>query len=449
MPEDLKTSVLPVAYSKGVRIVGQTDLGKRGTNLQMAWVDDCAYVSSSVAIPGFPLDDARAKDPTYGGVAVIDVRDPTTPRQVGTLKDKASILAVETMHAVSAPGRKVLAAGAYEANVEDRKPWLDIYDVSACRTPKLMSEFVWPETVHEVTVSPNGKRVYGTVIHPFDGTGGILVLDISDMAHPRYLGKFGATRADGTSYEFATHEISISPDEKRIYAGVIASRGGDLNRAMTSKGPSAEGLGPDAGGIYIIDNSDIAGGRPNPKMRLIGTVERGGWHSAVQARIGGKPYLVGAGEIGACPGAWPRISSIADEKNPRIVGEFRLAMNVQANCPPREGLEAATRGIVGRPGTAASHFNDVDDANDTRLGLFEFSYGGLRIADLRDPTRPVEVAYFKPGDPCVSHVRYVRTTGQIWFACMVSGFHVIELKPEVRASLGLPRVAVAGLTRHR
>ena len=447
LPQDLKTPVLPVPYSKGVRIVGQTSLGNRGTNLQMAWVDDCAYVSSSVAIPGLPVEEARAKDPAFGGVAVIDVRDPTKPQQVATLRDKASILAVETMHAVSAPGRKVLAAGAYEANVADKKPWLDIYDVSSCRKPKLMSEFVWPETVHEVTVSPNGKRVYGTVIHPFAGTGGILVLDISDMAHPRYLGKFGVSRPDGTAYEFATHEISISPDEKRIYAGVIASRGGDLNRTLTKKGPSAEGLGPEAGGIYILDNSDIAAGRPDPKMRLIGTVEHGGWHSVVQARIGGRPYLVGAGEIGGCPGAWPRISTIADETKPRIVGEFRLAMNRPENCPARAGIEAATNGIVGQPGTASSHFNDVDDAIDTRLGLFQFSYGGLRIADLRDPAKPTEVAYFKPGDPCISHVRYVRATGHIWFACMLSGFHVIALKDDVRATLGLPRVTATGSKR--
>jgi hypothetical protein len=63
-------------------------------------------------------------------------------------------------------------------------------------------------------------------------------------------------------------------------------------------------------------------------------------------------------------------------------------------------------------------------------------YAGLRIADLRDPTNPVEVAYFKPGDACMSHVRYQPDTGRIWFACMDSGLWIIELKPELRASLG-------------
>jgi hypothetical protein len=82
------------------------------------------------------------------------------------------------------------------------------------------------------------------------------------------------------------------------------------------------------------------------------------------------------------------------------------------------------------------HFQDVDSAENTRLGLFTFMYAGLRVADLRDPRNPVEAAYFKPGDACMSHVRYTR--GQIWVACNASGFWVLALKPEVRAALHMP-----------
>jgi hypothetical protein len=265
-------------------------------------------------------------------------------------------------------------------------------------------------------------------------------MDISDMAHPRFVGKFAATRADGTSFEFAPHEVSISPDERRIYAGVIASKGNDLNKDIKTMPPNRDGLGPEAGGIYIFDNSDLAEGKPDPKMRLLGTSQHGGWHSVVRARIGGVPYLVGAGELEASPGSWPRISNIADETKPRVVGQFRLQMNMKENCPAPGPIAKATGGINGDPGTAASHFNDVDSATDTRLGLFPFLYAGLRIVDLRNPANPVEVAYFKPGDSCMSHVRYVPQTGHIWFACTESGFHVIKLTPELRQSLGLPPI---------
>ncbi len=441
MPDDLKAPVLPQPYSKGVRIVGHAQLGEHRNNLIMAWSGACAYVANEV---GNPIAGERKPSevlPT-SGVAVIDVRNPTAPKVVRYLKDRGALEAAETMHAVTTRRRAVLAASTY-GFVPGGAPgakavsdgWLDIYDVSDCTHPRLTAEVKWPEPAHTITVSPNGRRVYGTIINPFTGNGGIQVMDISDLTKPRFIGRFEVTAPDGRSYEFAPHEISISPDERRIYAGVIASKGGDLNRDFKSGPISAERLGPEAGGIYILDNSDIVQGRPNPKLRLIGTAAHGGWHSAVQARIGGVPYLVGAGELLACPGSWPRISNIADETRPQVVGQFRLAMNIKENCPPPDAQETATGGILGRKGTAASHFNDVDSASDTRLGLFPFMYAGLRIVDLRDPTQPREVAYFKPGDPCMSHVRYVPRTGQIWFACVASGFWVIELQPQVRDAI--------------
>jgi len=445
LPEDLKLGVLPVPYSKGVRVLGQTDIGGRDSNVQMTWVDTCAYVSSMTN--NNLLDMKKPDNAQAAGVAVIDVSDPRAPKQVGLLRDKGSLYATETMHAVSAPGRKVLAAGAYGGGQPGSKPedaaWLNIYDVSDCTHPKMVAEYRWPENVHTLTISPNGKRIYGTHLDPFTGAGGVHVLDISDMAHPQYLGRFGATRADGSTYDFAPHEVSISPDEKRIYAGVIGSKGGDLNRTLTAKGPSAEGLGPEAGGVYIFDNSDLALGRPNPKLRLIGTAEHGGWHSVMRAKFKGVPGLVAAGEIGACPGAWPKIINIADETRPWIEGEFKLAMNRKENCGPPGPMAAATRGIIGDPGTASAHFNDVDSPDETRLGLFNFMWAGLRIADLRDPKHPVEIAYFKPGDACTGHVRYLPKTGAIWLTC-VNNFYVLELTPRLRSTLGLPRVDASG-----
>jgi hypothetical protein len=123
--------------------------------------------------------------------------------------------------------------------------------------------------------------------------------------------------------------------------------------------------------------------------------------------------------------------------HPYIEGEFKLQMNRKENCPPPTQLETATRGIVGSPGTVSTHFNDIDRATDTRLGLFPFMWAGFRIGDLRDPARLVEVGYFKPGDACMSHVHCDTKTAQIWFACTCSGLYVIELASKLRASLNL------------
>jgi len=442
--------VLPKPYSKGVNVVGHNPLDGRKGNLIMAWSRHCAYVADGISMAA---DGSLANTPfgPTSGVADIDATNPRAPKVIRYLHDKGARAATETMHAVTIPGRAVLAASVY-AGVSGMGPakegWLDIYDISKCANPELMAEVKWPEAVHTLTVSPNGKRVYGTVINPFTGDGGIQVIDISDMAHPRFIGKFAATRPDGSSFPFAAHEVTISPDEKRIYAGVIASKGGDLNKGIKLMPPNAEGLGPDAGGIYVLDNSDLAEGKPDPKMRLIGTSLHGGWHSPVRAQFNGVPMLVSAGELGACPGAWPRITTLADETSPRVIGELRLAMNKPENCPERTAMEKATGGVVGRAGIAASHFNDVDSPTNTRLGLFTMMYAGLRIADLRDPTNPKEIAYFKPGDACMSHVRYVRETGQIWFACNDSGFYVIEVKPELRKTLRLELGRDGHVTKH-
>lgn len=437
--------VLATPYSRGVDLIGHSAIDGRKGNLIMAWSGNCAYVADGISIDA----NGSLAPTTFGptsGVAVINVQDPANPRVVRYLQDKGALHATETLHAATTRTRAILAASTYGGVSGMGGPdegWLSIYDVSDCADPTLLSEMKWPEPVHTVTVSPSGRYVYGPLLNPFLGTGGIAVMDIADPAKPRFVGKFEATRPDGSSFEFSPHELVFSPDERRIYVGVVNSQGGDLNHHFTKTKPgipSAESVGEDAGGIYILDNSDFARGRANPRLRLIGTVQHGGWHSPVRARIGGKPYLVNAGELGACPGAWPKISSIKDERNPEIVGEFRLEMNRPENCPPRTGIEQATGGLVGRSGVASTHFQDVDDAANTRLGLFSFMFAGLRIVDLRKPREPREVAYFKPGDPCMSHVRYVPKSGQIWFACSASGFYVIEIKPELRKSLGLPRV---------
>lgn len=435
LASDNPGSVLANPYRKNVGVVGHSDVWQRDSNIQMTWVGDCAYIASSS--PNFLGWGVTAKPETFG-VAVIDVSDPTNPQAVKVLRDKGSLASLEGMDAADTPDRKVLVASTYEqgSKKEDER-WLSLYDASDCANPKLVFEWQWPEKIHAVTVAPNGKRVYATHIEPFKAKGGVHVLDIEDLSQPRYLGKFEVTRADGSSFEFAAHEISVSEDETRIYAGVLGSQGGDLNHGVKPFPPNVDYLGPDGGGVYILDNTDIAKGHVNPRMRMLGVAPHGGWHSVMPATIDGKPYLVGGGELGACPGAWPKIVDIGDELNPVMAGEFKLAMNHPENCPPPGPMAKASGGISPDPGTATLHFNDVNSATDTRLGLFQFMWAGLRIADLRDPANPVEVAYFKPGDACGGHVRYVEETGHIWMSCAKSGFFVLALDPELRQSMGL------------
>ena len=45
--EERETGQAWEPYHKGVRLVGHTDIWNRGANLNMAWVDGCAYVSTA------------------------------------------------------------------------------------------------------------------------------------------------------------------------------------------------------------------------------------------------------------------------------------------------------------------------------------------------------------------------------------------------------------------
>jgi hypothetical protein len=433
------SGVLPQPYSKGVRVVGHSPTG----GMQMGWIDRCAYIAGAVG-------------PAGHGIAVVDVRNPVAPRDVRMLTDPGASQATENFDArVTSSGRKIVIGGdrAVGGTTNNASSRLSIYDASDCENPKHMAEYVWPEGTHTVHISPDGMLVYGMTIEPMTGRGGIHVLDISDLAHPRYVGKFGITGPDGRSWEFAPHNMIVSPDGRRMYVGVIGSRGGDLNReSKLADGVFGyERFAPGAGGVYIIDSSDFAAGRANPKLRLIGTAEHSGWHDTSLANIKGVPYLVGTGEgIIPCPGAFPLITNIADEQHPRIVGAFRTDMNRPENCPAASAppkIAMTADGKVAYPTPAAraaamnqsskqsSHYSSVDSATNTRIGMFSMTGAGFRIADLRNPANPVEIAYFRPGPACSGFSRYVEKTGQIWMSCGAAGFYVLDLAPDVRAAL--------------
>ena len=431
--------VYPKPFFHGVRVVGHSPTG----GMQMGWIDHCAYLAGSDGLGG-------------KGIAVVDVSNPSAPRDVKVLTDPGASVATENFDArVTSSGRKIVIGGdrAVGGTTNDPPSRLSIYDASNCENPRHMAEYVWPEGLHTVHISPDGMRVYGTRIEPMTGAGGIDVLDISDMAHPRYIGKFGVTGADGRTWEFAPHNLIFSPDEKRLYAATIGSRGGDMNQEFTTPDGvfSYERYGPRAGGVYILDSSDFALGRADPHLRLVGTAAHAGWHDTSLANINGTPYLVGTGEgVIPCPGAFPMITNVADESHPRVVGEFRTDLNRPEHCappPPQPSMAKTASGLVDYPTAAAkatamgassrqsSHYSSVDSATKTRLGLFSMTGAGFRIADLRDPAHPLEVAYFRPGPGCSGFSRYVEDTGQIWMSCGKAGFYVLELTPEVRAAL--------------
>jgi hypothetical protein len=395
-------------YNCGVALVGHSDLGGSGGHANMAWAGDCAYVASSGQ-----------------GISVVDVSDPRNPTLVSTLHGNGSDFTLETIAATKVGDRAVLVAGRYGAIPIQVPSPMDIYDITDCAHPRLASSFTFPDNIHNLTFSPDATRVYATLP--------IQVLDITDIAKPTFLGKLDdQIPVPSFPGKYLSHEIVTSRDGNTLYLG---------------------GQTPNYSYFTIVDIT----GWPAREPRILSQVEGRG-HSIRLARIKGRTYalhseesIVGPTAKGCVPeemnpfagAAQPWLSDVTDPTNPNMrISQFRLAINEPANCATEiaDGVNASV------------HYHDVDDPSRTTFAMLSMWNAGLRIVDIRDPYHPKEVGYFNPGafytpgddvllDKAWGHVRYVASTGQIWFASQSGGFWVVELEPQVRKALGLPKRA--------
>lgn len=379
------------------------------------------------------------------GVRVVDMSNPRAPKSLHLLTDPGAIGASENMNVIDTADRHVLVTGKYSsALTNDRSP-MSIYDITDCTKPKLMSTYYWPGDVHVPTITPDGKKV--VVSLPY-GVAGVKVLDINNLAEPKFVGSFPLLLPRGR--QARCHDLQFNTDGTRLYCpGSVPTE----EQRESEPGPS------------IWDFSAVLSGNINvwPPIRFVGEadVKGQGDHDAPLAMINGKPYLVTGAELGCNVGKtdFPTIFDISDEKNPRKVGEFRLEVMEHCNTDPTfKTTQRVNYGL---------HYNSVVDNawGKIPLGMFSFQSAGVRIIDLRDPTKPREVAYYHPGAPagqvgapiappgsqtaravptdsCSSHNYFDDATGHIWFTCR-SGVFVAELTPAVKTHLGVPR-AVGG-----
>ena len=408
-------------YNCGLSVVGYDSLDGRGANANMAWAGDCAYVSGD-------------------GIAVLDVSDPANPQHVTTLQTPGAQDTLETLHAVETEDRSILVAGRYGLFFDfqelNQAP-VDVYDVSDCAAPELLTTITVPQSVHNLTLSADGRTMWTTLP--------VQAYDLTDPANPVYLGNLeNDLRAVGLQHAEYAHEVWPSADGTKIYIG-------------------GQVVGDEA--FHVIDVEHW----PEEPPVVLGTTTGPG-HSIRTATIDGVPYVLRSEESVVnltANGCFPEaltpaggvaqafLTDISDLSNLRDAGTLGLEINRSANC----------RRQLGTGVNASSHYHDVDDADDTTFAMVSMWNAGLRVFDIRDPHEPVEVAYFNPGkfpspltnasptpldkpldlsssrtnlDQAWGHVRYVPETGHIWVATRIGGFFVLELAPQVRAAMDLP-----------
>jgi len=446
-------------YNCGLELLGHTQLLKSADgdtrpagNANMAWAGHCAYVAGSAGVNVAP--QGKPSPPPNAGIAVISVTDGGTPTFLSTLRNPGSLATAETLNAVTTPqGRSILVAGQYGNDiVSDPKP-MDVYDVTDCEHPQFLTTYFWPENIHNLTITQDGKYVFATLP--------LQAVDISGLwATPptpvKYLGDIekvmdGPPMATGpvadlddnapaavrsrTHPQDSSHEAWPSPDGNTLYVG---------------------GQTPTFEIFSIVDISQWlqrnADGTPKGGPRVI-SQESGRGHSVRLANIGGTPYIlhseesVFGGAYGCIPQegapfvgpAQPYLTDISDPTHPKTVVQFGLEINDLKNCPQQ--MQAKENDSV--------HYHDVDNPTDTTFVMASMWNAGLRLFDVRNPKQPSEVGYFNPADVdptsavdldhAWGHSRYLPDKGQIWFGTADGGFWVVGIERQLRQYLNLDK----------
>jgi hypothetical protein len=356
----------------------------------------CAYHASAVP-------NANRVNP---GVPVIDITDPTKALRTTSLTTPSMLDPWESLRINER--RQFLVADNGQNGAGG--PQVDLYDVSGdCRTPQLLSTVAVgtgtdggvaaPQTPigHEGDISPDGLTYYiGDLTN-----AEYHAVDVANTTKPKMITTVGMA---GIVPGSTVHGLSVSNDGNRVYAVVL----GGLATITT---PAVADPTKLSNGFVIFDTSEVQQRLPNAQMKVIsttlyqdGTVAQ----HTIPATIAGKQYLIQVDEGGSAGLASPaaaqiactaglspfpmaRIYDISNEASPQPVSKLMLQTHDPANCsqviPDIAGLSIFTYG---------SHYCSVDNRDNATALACSYFNSGIRVFDIRNPARPQEIAYYNP-----------------------------------------------------
>lgn len=402
--EDRQNGRSTRGYSCNLTLLGQYQ--GQGSSFVSSSFGHCAYMSQA-------LTAATTAQP---GVRVVDVREPRRPVLATRLTSPA--FRYGTWESLKVNQQRGLLAGV--AGGGSLGPaFFDVYDVATdCLQPRLLNSVALDELSvpantlgHEGDWAPDGKTYWVASAQ----TGRITAIDVTDPAIPRivYTNELG----------FDFHGLSLSEDGRRLYLSAIG-------QVQISGG----------NGLIVMDVSEVQDRRPLPQVRVvsrIGWTDGGIGQHAQQFTSGGRRYVLFVDETGA--GA-ARIIDVEDERRPRIVAKLKLQIHMPA------AAEARAESGGGEFFSYDGHYCSLDRPHDPTAVACGYFESGIRVFDVRDLTRPREIAYFNPpartdlettellgsehvGFPpndrsaewCTSPPRFV-APNQLWVTCQDNGF---------------------------
>jgi hypothetical protein len=441
-------------FNCNLTLVGQY-MGEGGNWSQATFADGaghkCAYHATGTPGP----------TRTMPGVPVIDITDPTKPVRTTSLTTTAML---DPWESLRVNARRQILIGGYGSNASRGGPQVDIYDLSGdCRMPQLMASVsvgtgadggvVAPGGVigHEGNLAPDGQTYYiGDIVNKT-----YYAVDLTNTTKPKLIASFDMKTIGG-----GAHGLSVSRDGTRMY-GVTG--GGSTVDLSTLSDPNANVNN----GFVVLDTSDVQQRKPNAQIKLISTtVYKDGSvaQHTLPIKIAGKPYMVmvdegGSGGLqdpqatgvkaacaaGLAPFPMARIFDMNDETKPALVSKFMLETHDPANCdqviPDILGLSVFTYG---------SHYCSVDDRENATAMACTYFNSGIRVFDIRNPSRPKEIAYYnpaaspsalpgsnhaafgqwKPGSPdwCAARLDFDYAKKQLVTMCQDNGLLVLQFK---------------------
>ncbi|HEM7807851.1 hypothetical protein KTE69_18205 [Burkholderia multivorans] len=370
----------------------------------------CFYHATMGASALFANPDAPPR--VNPGVPVIDITNPAQPVRVTSLTSTSMIDPWESLRVNVARG--ILAADNGLGG--GGGPEVDLYDIASdCTRPQLLASVpvgtgedggIVPTTKslgHEGGFSPDGLTYY--VGGAF--TKSYYAIDLTVPTRPKMISAISLPELGMGSF---SHGLSVSQDGTRAY--FVASGNGGAAVGMGAP-PLNDANATGDNGFFVVDTSEVQSRRPNAKMHRIATVPvRNGSiaQHTISFAVAGKPYLIevdegGGGGLqdpgatavkaacnaGVAPFPMGHIYDMSNEAAPRLVSELRLETHAIANCskviPDIAGLTTFTYG---------AHYCSVDNRQNATALACSYFNSGIRVFDIRDPSKPKEIAYYNP-----------------------------------------------------
>ena len=396
-------------------VVGHESIGDRGFNGDV-WVHaGYAYVGHWGFQDWATGNDRFCPAAPASGVAVIDVRNPASPRRVATLQNPANTSAEDVVvyRARSGPlaGRDIAASGIqtcgsrFDVSIRRGLMLWDVTDPVHPVSLAIHDTGCCTRGVHEFEIGHRADlgRTFAYVSVPFSeraessspsgtrdllGRGDARIIDITDPAHPVEVATFGvrkdlgldpATIGQGCDPDTFGHGMTPSADGKLLVvsywdAGFIAL---DVTAPASPQFLSRTIYAP-------WEDGDAHSASYDDARKLL--------FSADEDFCKGGPAEQGWGYM--------RIWDYADPRAPRQIANFKT-VNSLGSSDPGAGDYVIHNPLVVGTDVYISWYSD-----------------GIRVVDASDPRAPREVAFFVPPagqNPVKPAQRGVLTnTAQIW-----------------------------------